>query len=69
MNKLLQQGGVCSETNVVSNIILAIIFHDMCEKGDSDVQIMWYYMYNDGKWFLCQKFVVVWQATECILYI
>jgi hypothetical protein len=28
MNKLLHQGGVCSETNVVSNIILAILFHD-----------------------------------------
>jgi hypothetical protein len=32
MNKLLREGGVCSETNVVSNIIWAIIFDDMCIK-------------------------------------
>jgi hypothetical protein len=32
MNKFLQQVGVCSETNV-SNIILSIVFHDMCNKN------------------------------------
>jgi hypothetical protein len=69
MNKFLQQGGVCSETSVVSNIILAIIFHDMWNKRDSDVQSVWCYMHNDGKWFLCQKCVVVWQATDSVLHI
>jgi hypothetical protein len=47
MNMFLQQGGMCSETNVVSNIILAIIFHDMWKNGDIDVQSVWYYMHDD----------------------
>jgi hypothetical protein len=69
MNKHLQQGDVCSEKNVVYNIMVAIIFHDMCEKWDSDVHSKWCYMHNDGKWFLCEKCVVVWEATECFLHI